>query len=146
MGGNAPAPLRWAREEAEKNGLDCRFHAADLTALPGDFAAFRTQRRPHGDVPLAPLTTFHIGGPADVLYRARTPDELAHALAGAGAGHDGRFRAAYLDVVATVTNLDPTERRGTIHVDQLRTALSAGGLDVSSRGWPAPPPRGRSDP
>jgi hypothetical protein len=71
---------------------------------------------------------------------ATAAHELAHALAGAGAGHDGRFRAAYLDVVAAVTNLDPTERRGTIHVDQLRTALSAGGLDVSSRGWPAPPP------
>ncbi len=29
------------------------------------------------NVPLAPLTTFRIGGPADLLYRARTPDELA---------------------------------------------------------------------
>lgn len=32
------------------------------------------------DAPLAPLTTFRIGGPADVLYRARTPDELVLAL------------------------------------------------------------------
>jgi len=32
------------------------------------------------DVPLAPLTTFRIGGPADFLYRARTPDELARAV------------------------------------------------------------------
>ena len=31
-------------------------------------------------VPLAPFTTFHIGGPADLFYRARTPDELARAL------------------------------------------------------------------
>ncbi|HKK93182.1 MAG TPA: FAD-binding protein, partial [Longimicrobiales bacterium] len=31
-------------------------------------------------VPLAPLTTFRIGGAADVLYRARTPDELAHVV------------------------------------------------------------------
>ncbi|MEZ4414371.1 MAG: UDP-N-acetylmuramate dehydrogenase [Gemmatimonadota bacterium] len=30
--------------------------------------------------PLAPLTTFRIGGPADLLYRARTADELAHAV------------------------------------------------------------------
>ncbi len=30
--------------------------------------------------PLAPLTTFRIGGPADVLYRARTPDELVTAV------------------------------------------------------------------
>ncbi|HEX6694018.1 MAG TPA: UDP-N-acetylmuramate dehydrogenase [Longimicrobiales bacterium] len=32
------------------------------------------------DVPLAPLTTFRIGGPADYMYRARTPDELADAV------------------------------------------------------------------
>ena len=32
------------------------------------------------DIPLAPLTTFRIGGPADRLFRARTPDELAHAV------------------------------------------------------------------
>lgn len=31
-------------------------------------------------VPLAPYTTFKIGGPADLLYRARTPDELATAV------------------------------------------------------------------
>jgi UDP-N-acetylmuramate dehydrogenase len=31
-------------------------------------------------VALAPLTTFRIGGPADILYRARTPDELAFAV------------------------------------------------------------------
>lgn len=32
------------------------------------------------DVPLAPFTTFRIGGPADLLYRARTADELAAAV------------------------------------------------------------------
>ncbi|MBA2572242.1 MAG: UDP-N-acetylmuramate dehydrogenase [Gemmatimonadetes bacterium] len=32
------------------------------------------------NVPLAPLTTFKIGGPADLLFRARTPDELANAV------------------------------------------------------------------
>ncbi len=32
------------------------------------------------DVPLAPLTTFRVGGPADVLFRARTEDELATAV------------------------------------------------------------------
>jgi UDP-N-acetylmuramate dehydrogenase len=32
------------------------------------------------EVPLAPMTTFHIGGPADHLYRARSADELAAAL------------------------------------------------------------------
>jgi UDP-N-acetylmuramate dehydrogenase len=32
------------------------------------------------DVPLAPMTTFKIGGPADLLYRARSSEELALAL------------------------------------------------------------------
>jgi UDP-N-acetylmuramate dehydrogenase len=32
------------------------------------------------DVPLAPLTTFRIGGPADYLYRARTSEELVRVL------------------------------------------------------------------
>ena len=31
-------------------------------------------------VPLAPLTTFRIGGPADLFYRARTPDQLVRAV------------------------------------------------------------------
>ena len=31
-------------------------------------------------VPLAPMTTFRIGGPADLLYRAHTPSELAGAV------------------------------------------------------------------
>jgi len=35
------------------------------------------------EVPLAPYTTFRIGGPADLLYRARTPDELAQAVTAA---------------------------------------------------------------
>jgi len=32
------------------------------------------------DVPLAPLTTFRIGGPADALVRARTPEQLSLAI------------------------------------------------------------------
>lgn len=32
------------------------------------------------DVPLAPLTTFRIGGPADLLVRARTPGELVEVI------------------------------------------------------------------
>ena len=32
------------------------------------------------DAPLAPLTTFRIGGPADRLFHARTPDDLADAI------------------------------------------------------------------
>ena len=33
------------------------------------------------NVSLAPLTTFRIGGPADLMYRAHTPEELAEAVA-----------------------------------------------------------------
>ena len=47
-----------------------------LRTLTRELGADRLER----DVPLAPLTTFHIGGPADLLYRARTADELAHAI------------------------------------------------------------------
>lgn len=32
------------------------------------------------DTPLAPLTTFRIGGPADLLVRVKTPDEMVSAL------------------------------------------------------------------
>lgn len=38
------------------------------------------QHRLERDVPLAPYTTFRIGGPADLLFRARTPEELAQAI------------------------------------------------------------------
>ena len=38
------------------------------------------------DVPLAPYTTFKIGGPADVLYDATAADDLANAVATARAG------------------------------------------------------------
>lgn len=36
--------------------------------------------RLEADVPLAPMTTFRIGGPADRLFRARTADDLAMAI------------------------------------------------------------------
>lgn len=47
-----------------------------VAALAARLGAERLER----DVPLAPYTTFKIGGPADLLYRARTPDELATAV------------------------------------------------------------------
>jgi UDP-N-acetylmuramate dehydrogenase len=47
-----------------------------LHTLTRELGAHRLER----DVPLAPLTTFRIGGPADLLYRARTADELAHVV------------------------------------------------------------------
>jgi UDP-N-acetylmuramate dehydrogenase len=45
-----------------------------------ELAARLDPRRMEHGVPLAPYTTFKIGGPADVLYRARTPDELAQVI------------------------------------------------------------------
>ena len=53
-----------------------RDHVSALTAELGEG---RLER----NVPLAPLTTFRIGGPADLFYRARTPDELVRAVGAA---------------------------------------------------------------
>jgi UDP-N-acetylmuramate dehydrogenase len=47
-----------------------------VAALDAELGRDRLER----DVPLAPLTTFRIGGPADLLYRARTADELVRAV------------------------------------------------------------------
>lgn len=47
-----------------------------LRALASALGDHRLER----DVPLAPLTTFRIGGPADLLYRARNADELARGV------------------------------------------------------------------
>lgn len=57
---------------------------ANATDLPlPELAARLDPARLEHDVPLAPYTTFKIGGPADLLYRARTPQELAEAVAAA---------------------------------------------------------------
>jgi UDP-N-acetylmuramate dehydrogenase len=48
-----------------------------LHTLAAELGTDRLER----NVTLAPLTTFRIGGPADLLYRARTPAELAHVIA-----------------------------------------------------------------
>jgi len=57
-------------------------HTPDtISRLRAELGEDRLER----NVPLAPLTTFRIGGPADLLYRARTADELARAVTLAGA-------------------------------------------------------------
>ncbi len=76
---------------------------------------------------------------APQLTIATAAHELAHALAGPGAGHSPTFLAAYLDVVNVITNLHASDRRRELHVGQLRTALDAVGLVVGPRAWPAPP-------
>jgi hypothetical protein len=70
---------------------------------------------------------------------ATAAHELAHALAGPAAGHSPVFLAAYLDVVAVITNMDPLDRRHDLHVGQLRAAFEAAGLIVGRRRWAAPP-------
>jgi UDP-N-acetylmuramate dehydrogenase len=52
-----------------------------LARLEGTLGPGRVERA----VPLAPLTTFRIGGPADYFVRARTADELADAVTAARA-------------------------------------------------------------
>jgi hypothetical protein len=54
---------------------------ANTTDLPvAELAERLNPARLERDVPLAPYTTFRIGGPADLLYRARTQQELADAV------------------------------------------------------------------
>lgn len=52
---------------------------AHLDALEEALGADRIAR----SEPLAPFSTFRIGGPADLFYRARTPDELVSAVTAA---------------------------------------------------------------
>jgi UDP-N-acetylmuramate dehydrogenase len=52
------------------------FDDATLSALRDAMGADRLRQ----DVPLAPFTTFKIGGPADWFYEARTADQLATAV------------------------------------------------------------------
>lgn len=69
---------------------------------------------------------------------ATAAHELAHGLAGVGHGHDPIYRRAYLDVILVISNLDPTDRRGDLHVRQLADAFASAGLTVGERRWPAP--------
>jgi UDP-N-acetylmuramate dehydrogenase len=51
--------------------------------MPDPAAALRRALGPdrvHAVVPLAPYTTFRIGGPADLFYEPETPDELAQSI------------------------------------------------------------------
>ncbi|HEY0024869.1 MAG TPA: UDP-N-acetylmuramate dehydrogenase [Longimicrobium sp.] len=102
------------------------------------------------DVPLAPHTTFKIGGPADLMFRALTPDELAQAvlaareleipffLLGLGANilvGDGGFRGLVIkNDVQTIDWLDDTRVKAgsgvKIYHDliQMTVARGLGGL------------------
>jgi UDP-N-acetylmuramate dehydrogenase len=51
-----------------------------MTSTSSDIVRALGERRVLRDVPLAPYTTFRIGGPADLFYEAGTADELAAAV------------------------------------------------------------------
>jgi UDP-N-acetylmuramate dehydrogenase len=119
--------------------------------LPVDELAARLGAdRLERDVPLAPHTTFKIGGPADLMFRALTPDELAQAvlaarelempffLLGLGANilvGDGGFRGLVIkNDVQTIDWLDDTRVKAgsgvKIYHDliQMTVARGLGGL------------------
>ncbi|MGH7447464.1 MAG: UDP-N-acetylmuramate dehydrogenase [Longimicrobiales bacterium] len=93
------------------------------------------------NVPLAPYTTFRIGGPADLLYRARTPHELAdavtaarelgvpHFLLGLGANilvADRGFRGLVIrNEAAGIDFIDDTRVRSDAGVHTFMTLINA---------------------
>lgn len=120
---------------------------ANPTALPVDELAARLHpERLERGVPLAPYTTFRIGGPADLLYRARTPRELADAvlaarelevpffLLGLGANilvGDGGFRGLVIrNEVSGIEFLDDVRVRAgsgaTVYSDLIQATVSRG--------------------
>lgn len=104
-------------------------------------------RRLRRDVPLAPFTTFQIGGPADLFYEARTADELAAAiqaareldvrffLLGLGANilvGDGGFRGLVIRNAAKHLRVDQEAKRlwaesgAIMYPDVIEAAVSNG--------------------
>jgi UDP-N-acetylmuramate dehydrogenase len=116
---------------------------AALNALEDVFGADRLQR----DVPLAPHTTFQLGGPADVFVEARTADELARSiqiarhheirffLLGMGANvvvGDRGFRGLVIRNAAVHTSIDRetgrvwAESGAVMYPDVINEAVDAG--------------------
>jgi len=111
-----------------------------------ELAARLHPERLERDVVLAPYTTFKIGGPADLLYRARTPDELARAvlaarelevpffLLGLGANilvGDGGFRGLVIrNEVRGIEFLDDVRVRAgsgaKVYIDLIHATVSRG--------------------
>ena len=115
-----------------------------MTSISEVFRALATRlgaERIERDVPLAPMTTFRIGGPAALLYRARTPDELVlalqavrelrvpHFLLGRGANilvGDGGFRGLVIRVeVDGIEFLDDTRVRAGAGVETFPNLIDA---------------------
>lgn len=117
--------------------------ASSLRTLQEALGSDRLRR----NVPLAPYTTFQIGGPADLYYEAPTADALARAiqvartqgipyfLLGTGANiliGDGGFRGLVVRNVADRIEVRPeahriwTESGAIVYPDVIETAVSAG--------------------
>lgn len=67
---------------------------------------------------------------AGQLTAVTVAHELAHALAGVASGHDERFRAAHVDVVAVLA--------GQPLADDLRRCYVDHGVPAGARAWPLP--------
>jgi UDP-N-acetylmuramate dehydrogenase len=120
--------------------------ANTIGAAADELAARLDPARLERGVPLAPYTTFKIGGPADLLYRARTPDELAGAvlaarelevpffLLGLGANilvGDGGFRGLVIrNEVEGIDFLDDVRVRAgsgaRVYIDLIHATVSRG--------------------
>jgi UDP-N-acetylmuramate dehydrogenase len=120
--------------------------ANTIGAAADELAARLDPARLERDVVLAPYTTFKIGGPADLLYRARTPDELAEAvlaarelevpffLLGLGANilvGDGGFRGLVIrNEVRGIEFLDDVRVRAgsgaKVYIDLIHATVSRG--------------------
>jgi UDP-N-acetylmuramate dehydrogenase len=120
--------------------------ANTIGAAADELAARLDPARLERDVVLAPYTTFKIGGPADLLYRARTPDELATAvlaarelevpffLLGLGANilvGDGGFRGLVIrNEVRGIEFLDDVRVRAgsgaKVYIDLIHATVSRG--------------------
>jgi hypothetical protein len=74
--------------------------------------------------------------PVGQLDEATLAHELAHVLAGVEHGHDERFRAAHVDVVAVLA--------GSRHAGALTGSYREFGLALAARTWP-PPVRAEGD-
>jgi len=106
-----------------------------IRAARGDAGSSSCSAIDDGSTP--PMAEIRLARPQTTV--ATVAHELAHALAGPEHGHDGVFRRAYLDTVLVATNIDPTDRRGRLHVTQLAEAMDAAGLTIGERTWPPPP-------
>ncbi|GIV58877.1 MAG: UDP-N-acetylenolpyruvoylglucosamine reductase [Rhodothermaceae bacterium] len=114
-----------------------------LADLARDLGPDRLRRA----VPLAPYTTFKIGGPADLFFEARTSEELARAitaarqrglpyfLLGLGANilvGDGGFRGLVIRNAARAFQIDPASHRlraesgAIVFPDVIEAAVAAG--------------------